>query len=307
MDAEPTAAAGNPHAQADRWVSRHGWWGYRDTSSPLGDLDRALRVLSGESPAEALNERPGSRTLRVPASPGDGGVPQAYLKHTTRSTLSALTHLSGSEALRVRRITRAMRRRGVGVPAVRLAVTRVGPRAVENLVVMDAVEGNSLLDLIDRAAPRDLARGLRLAARSTAELHNAGFAHGDLVPGNLILTRPESASPPAAGGASATASPGVVFIDNDRTRRVWGPWVFRARFRNLSQMVYRLMVADRRRKGTGGSSRIYLKHYLAHAREPAAARLAIRHIVERKARQRLATRRDDTPAEGAAPPEQREK
>ncbi len=269
-----------------------------------------MRVLSGDVPAEAFNERPGSRTLRVEAASGDGASrdgasgdsasPHAYVKHTSRTVWSALTHLSGSEALRVRRLSGAISRRGIGVPAVRMALTRVGPRAVENLLVMDAMHGDSLGDLLDKASPRDLVRALRLTAAETAALHNAGFSHGDLVPGNLIITgRPRGSTPPRPDPAPTApmvpTAPAVVFIDNDRTRRVWGPWVFRARFRNVSQMVYRLMLADRQRGGTGGCARVFLKHYLAHAREPAAVRQGLRRVVERKARRRLADRLEAGP------------
>ena len=297
MEPDQTAPGHGAEPSRWRWTTRDGWWGYHDRRSPLGSVDWAMRVLSGDVPAEAFNERPGSRTLRVEAasgegSSGDGASPHAYVKHTSRTVWSALTHLSGSEALRVRRLSGAISRRGIGVPAVRMALTRVGPRAVENLLVMDAVQGDSLGDLLDGASPRDLVRALRLTAAETAALHNAGFSHGDLVPGNLIITGgPRGSTPPRPESApTAPTAPAVVFIDNDRTRRVWGPWVFRARFRNVSQMVYRLMLADRQRGGTGGCARVFLKHYLAHAREPAAVRQGLRRVVERKARRRLANR-----------------
>ena len=291
------------------WTSHGGWWGFGDRRSPLGDLRWAVRVISGEEPAETLNERPGSRTFRALLDPAEGPPLRSYVKHTSRSLLSAVTHLNGSEALRVRRLLDAMQRKGIAVPTVRLAATRIGLRLAENLIVMDAVIGDSLDDYLHRAGPWDLALALRLAARQTAALHNAGFAHGDLVPGNLIIAHPDDATPrdrdEAAGAAERAAlprpieradpMPRVVFIDNDRTRRVLGPWVFRARFRNVSQMVYRLMLADERRAGTGGCVRIFLKHYLAHAAEPAPARAAIRRIVERKAQRRLEDRRDRDP------------
>jgi hypothetical protein len=120
-----------------------------------------------------------------------------------------------------------------GIPAPEALL--VGSGGGAGVLVTQEVEGRGLVDalagaVVPVAAKRRLLREL---GRAVARLHASGFVHGDLVPTNLLV-----------------APAGVVFLDNDRTRRspllVW--WQAR---RNLVQLgrfvVPGLTLADRLR------------------------------------------------------------
>jgi lipopolysaccharide kinase (Kdo/WaaP) family protein len=103
-------------------------------------------------------------------------------------------------ALRAYRLGEALRATGFGAPDV-LAVGRRGGEGI--LVTRDAGGEDLLTALRRRARDRRAKRALLRALGSTVgRLHAAGFVHGDLVPPNVRVV-----------------GDGLVFLDNDRTRR----------------------------------------------------------------------------------------
>jgi len=268
---EKTSAPPPQHAPpAWRWFRCDGWWGWRDLSSPLGDPSLMRSVLTGEAPAEVLNDRPGSRTFRLLES-GDNARARGYVKLTSRSLLAGLTHLSEPRAWRVKRLLRKMDRRGIGVPRLRLVATRIGRAGFENVVVMDAVHGLSLTDVLYQPDHPDYQPYLRRVARAAARMHNQGFSHGDMGPTNIIFADDLPHGDPRS----------VVFIDNDRVRRVWGPWRIRARFRNVTQACFRIRVF-----GGWRDCRVFLHEYLSAAREPRPVLRWVRQAVLKKSAER---------------------
>lgn len=141
----------------------------------------------------------------------------------------------GIRARRAFAVGRRMAAAGFAVPEAVL----VGWRDGAGLLVTRDVGGEALLAAVgsrDRRAKRGL---LATLGAEVARLHRAGFVHGDLVPPNLHVR---------AGG--------LVFLDNDRTRRL--PFAVGAR-RNLVQLG-RLVVP-----GVGATDRARV--LAAYARE----------------------------------------
>jgi hypothetical protein len=196
----------------------------------LADAD-PLEWLTQQSP-QTVRQRPSAITHRVET---DAGV--VYVKHMTalkdRETEAAdwpsrlRWRLQPSLALRVLRIHRQLERCGLLVAPVLLAARRCGGWRAEDLLVTGDVSGPNLHEaVID--APDDQTRNelIRMAGRRVAELHRLRFTHGDLLPGNLVVT-PDRAN--------------VVWLDNDRSRR-WFPAVPPSvRRRNLAQITFRLI------------------------------------------------------------------
>ncbi|MEM1446595.1 MAG: lipopolysaccharide kinase InaA family protein [Planctomycetota bacterium] len=212
-----------------------------------------MSVLSGKRAAEAINRRPSSVTYRVcptsreEAHENSGTV---YVKHTREPLWRGLTRLEWPQSWRVARLERLMKRAGLSVPRVWLAASRVGRSGVEHVVVLEGVAGASLREVRQRdgrgAVYED---AIAAAAKAAAKLHDAGFVHGDMVPGNLMFAEPQNE-------LDADQGSGVVFIDNDRTRRVYGPWRWRARFRNAAQLSLRLRLL-----GRWADARAFLRAY----------------------------------------------
>ncbi len=197
-------------------------------------------------PHELLRERASARTLRVRT---DRGV--VYVKHLTggknyespwRDWYSRLKWLvRPSRSRRVWWTCLRMERAGLGVPGVLLAARRRWGWRVEDLLVSEAVEGQSLQAMIMRAGSwSEKSALIAKAGEATAKLHDAGFLHGDLLPGNLMVT-------PAGR---------IVFCDNDRTLPFSRLLPLFLRRRNLAQMAFRLVAMEGEQGG-----RTYLDAY----------------------------------------------
>jgi tRNA A-37 threonylcarbamoyl transferase component Bud32 len=231
-----------------------------------------LEWLAGQ-PKETVWHRPSATTFRVDTDRG-----AAFVKHVTapkdRAPRAAdwpsrlWWRLQPSRALRVLRINREFARRGLLVAPVLAAARRRSGWRAEDLLVTGEVKGLSLhrafVDAPDDETRRDL---LRMAGRRVAELHRLRFIHGDLLPGNLVVT---------ADGTN------VVWLDNDRSRR-WFPAIpGPVRRRNLTQFVYRQVYWFRYRW-----TRLFLESYYAAAGRGEAARRRESARVLRKARARI--------------------
>ncbi len=105
-----------------------------------------------------------------------------------------------------------------------------------------------------------------MAGRRVAELHRLRFTHGDLLPGNLVVTSDRA---------------NVVWLDNDRSRR-WFPVIPpSARRRNLAQITFRLIYWFRYRW-----TRLFLDSYYDAYPLGATARRRESALVLRQARAR---------------------
>jgi len=196
----------------------------------LADAD-PLEWLTRQSP-QTVWQRPSATTYRVET---DAGV--VYVKHVTalkdRETEAAQWpnrlrwRLQPSLALRVLRVHRQLERCGLLVAPVLLAARQCDGWRAEELLVTGEVPGPNLHEAVINA-PDDQTRNelIRMVGRRVAELHRHRFTHGDLLPGNLVVT-PDRAN--------------VVWLDNDRSRR-WFPAVPPSvRRRNLAQITFRLI------------------------------------------------------------------
>ncbi|MHC4825878.1 MAG: lipopolysaccharide kinase InaA family protein [Planctomycetota bacterium] len=237
----------------------------------LADAD-PLEWLTGQSP-QTVRQRPSATTYRVDT---DGGA--VYAKHMTtlkdRAPEAAdwpsrlRWRLQPSLALRVVRVHRQLARCGLLVAPVRLAARRCSGWRAEDLLVTGDVSGPNLHEAVVDA-PDDETRSelIRMAGRRVAELHRLRFSHGDLLPGNLVVT-PDRTN--------------VVWLDNDRSRR-WFPLVPPSvRRRNLAQITFRLIFWFRYRW-----SRLFLESYYDARGLGAAARRRESALVLRQARARV--------------------
>lgn len=193
------------------------------------DADPIVRLAG--LPNEPVKQKPGVSTVRAEAP--DGAV---YVRHMTalkarRSGRVALSERfkwwsRPSRALRTMRIHLALAEAGIPVAGVVLAARRRTGLNVEDLLITDEVVGTDFRRRCQHEPdPEVEGELLRSAGRAVAGLHRAGFAHGDLLPGNLII------------GPDDT----IVFIDNERTCRPMPSRASALRRLNLAQMVSRLM------------------------------------------------------------------
>ncbi len=115
---------------------------------------------------------------------------------------------------------------GIRVAEVYLAARRIkGPS--EEIIASELINGQSLNEKIWplHKTPKATVPLLHQTGEAVGKLHAAGFMHGDLIPGNLLL--------PDDGGP-------LVFIDNERTRHLPDAFLDLGRRRNLAQMLFRL-------------------------------------------------------------------
>ncbi len=197
--------------------------------------------------------------------PGHGGL-WRRLRRLIRRSL----------ALHCMRVAERMRRTGVATAPVVLAGRRRVGRRREHVLVTRDVPGENLQAALFAADSRTEQRRLvELAAEHIAALHRAGFVHGDLLPGNLIVS-PDRAQ--------------LSFVDNDRTTVRPAPLASRGRRRNVEQIVYRLYATTRaevtrafierycRSMGMGRArARRFEHHVLQHVRQRLAAGPRDRH------------------------------
>jgi predicted unusual protein kinase regulating ubiquinone biosynthesis (AarF/ABC1/UbiB family) len=150
-----------------------------------------------------------------------------------------------------------------------LAARRRQGWTVEEVMITQAVEGDNFQSLLlADTAPVEKQDLLVKAGVATAQWHSAGFLHGDLLPGNLIVDR--------AGN--------LVFMDNDRTLWLTRRMPLFLRRRNLAQMAFRILVISGEDAG-----RRYLQAYFdaAHPIRRSRRHKATEWVMK-KARRRLA-------------------
>lgn len=174
-----------------------------------------------------------------------------------------------SFALHCMRIAHHMQRRGIlTAPVVLAGRRRVGPIR-EHLLVTRTMPGQSLQALLLGSANcREQVQLVELAAEHISAMHRAGFVHGDLLPGNLVVSPDRNE---------------LFFVDNDRTTLRHNLVSRRGRRRNIEQITYRLAAFTRCRV-----TRAFLRRY-CEARGIRGQRARyFRLSMLRYARQRLA-------------------
>ncbi|HME69832.1 MAG TPA: lipopolysaccharide kinase InaA family protein [Myxococcota bacterium] len=135
--------------------------------------------------AEVLHDNPRRRLVRLPTSDGAFLLVKQFRLGTGRHALrEALKERIGrSPAVREWRALQRLRAAGVCVPEP-LALARLADG--DRLLVLRYVEGRPLKDAL--CAPRrERRRLLSLLGTRIAELHAAGFVHGDLHHGNIVV------------------------------------------------------------------------------------------------------------------------
>lgn len=211
----------------------HNWRGWVHASRPDLPAGDPLAWLEAQ-PRTAVHERPTACTYRVEKD----GRPVAFVKHVTglrdhdphnRSLLRRFRwRLRRARVFRVLRISVRMQRAGVGVPRVLLAAKQTQGWAAQELLITEAVPARTVYQHLLACNSADERRTLLAkVGRWMAAFHDAGFIHGDLALGNVLVD-------------DAHANWWV--IDNERTRR-WpiGPPAQRRR-RNLIQAVFRTLL-----------------------------------------------------------------
>jgi len=205
-----------------------GWRG-RVRAGWVDRFDEDPLALIRKHPHHVLRDRPIS-TVHMVSLDGE----YIFIKHITgrKDIASGLRHLwhqllyrvRPSPALRTLRISQLCLNRGVQVPLVLLAARRRQAGKTEDLLITQAVRGQTVRACIyDAPTAAERLRVVEHITEALVELHRAGLVHGDMLPGNMIVRDADRA---------------VVFLDNERTHR---GRTRRARMRNVEQMVYRLL------------------------------------------------------------------
>lgn len=164
-----------------------------------------------------------------------GEIP-CYVKHFTSrksgtkqvSLLNRLIwRLGSSRARQNLKANVKLQQAGFSAAKVLLAVRKTDGLKAEDLFITQRVEGETFHHALLDANEERKKNLLEKMGKCIAELHDGGFIHGDLLPRNMIIEDETQA---------------VVFLDNDRTRKWklhtprWQKW------RNIEQLMYRLLV-----------------------------------------------------------------
>lgn len=183
-----------------------------------------------DQPGDSIVDLP-NRQVRRLATP-QGGL---YIKLlTTGSSLGGAKgalndvkwFLRPSRALKILNISRELLEAGFHCPIPILAARRRSPGGwPQDVFVSHECEGTPLPQLLSELPAAEVRAALAKVAKEISRLHQAGFVHGDCIPGNIAL---------APSGQ-------VIFFDHDRTVRSTLPGLARYKQRrNLIQFGFRL-------------------------------------------------------------------
>jgi serine/threonine protein kinase len=205
------------------WL-RHGCWSE--------DVWRVLRE-------RVAAEEPSGHPRTVPIDFAQAGPVFLKIFYRQSPVASFKDFFRYSRAVRALRVTERLAASGFAVPiAMAAGEERHGGVLRRSFLVTLPVNGLALpvflRDQLDKSGAvslslREKRRILAALAQELRKLHDLGFIHGDLVPGNIFV---------AAAGEQPVQ---FVFMDNDRTRRypVWLARYLLARYlwrRNLVQL-----------------------------------------------------------------------
>jgi Lipopolysaccharide kinase (Kdo/WaaP) family len=218
---------------------------------------------------------------------GSESGPDVYFKviDAAHGGSAARMIFKGSRAAHVGRISRRLRRDGIGVPEILLLGAENG--GGREIVVTARVEGRSVPRHLRSLAAKLAAKRvvLRALGAEVARFHRAGYLHGDLTPYNIFVV--------------GVDPPQFVFIDHDRTRHTILSRFERPRMRNLVQLGHidfkTITNTDRMRVWCGYSAAM-----------PARRRRTARLRVAQMLRARIARDQNLTHSAETAVPERRE-
>lgn len=159
-----------------------------------------------------------------------------------------------------------LERAGFGAAEVLLAVRKTSGMDAEDLFVTQAVDGRTFHHELIESGEREKKELLVEAGKSIAELHAAGIIHGDLLPRNLII------------GAESQR---IYFLDNDRTRKWRWFTPTRQKWRNVEQMLYRLLIYHRYR-----TLKSFMHSYIQHCGHPPSQARGYAAKIIKRVRQR---------------------
>ena len=226
----------------------HGWNGYVVQDHKWLTEGDVWSVLE-RHPFDVIRERPAAKTIRVKLPCGSVFaklLTPSMDRMTDRFKERMRDRLLGPQVYRVHRVTWQMRRLGLETPVPLLIAVRHNGSRTEQLMITAAIEGESAREVIKREPAIDhLDQLLKQIGTLAANLHRAGFEHGDLLPGNMITSKDGR----------------LVLLDNDRTHR-WNPLPFLGyrKRRNLTQLCARLIY----RGGHFRHCRMIIDAYLDH-------------------------------------------
>ena len=155
-----------------------------------GDAETRLAVeawLAGRRGGEEIAAGARRRLDRIELDTGHDRLVKRFARATgAGSPRDALVRRVGRDACsREWRALCALHAAGVPVPAPR---GRARTAAGDALLIADYVPGPTLWDWLEASADaRERGACLRSVAEAVGRLHRAGFAHGDLHPGNVVL------------------------------------------------------------------------------------------------------------------------
>lgn len=162
------------------------------------------------------------------------GHQTCFLKHFTQlkagnnanSRLQQLRWRFGkSRALQNFNANLLLQQNGFNTATVILAARNTSSTQTQDLFIAEEIRGQSLHRATLNASPEQFNQLLTNLGQTIAQFHRAGFIHGDLLPGNIILQQNSNK---------------LFFIDNDRTRRFTWPAFAPNQYKNIKQLLYRL-------------------------------------------------------------------
>ena len=247
-------------------------------------IDSAFAAIDGTLPKSVRRSRHAETWLERIGSDVRSFV---YIKvfDAARGFRAIRMLFTGSRVAHVVRISKRLRRDGIGVPEILLVGAE--EQGGREIIATTSVWGFSVLRHVSTrseslAAKRSVLRGL---GAEVARLHRAGYLHGDLTPYNIFVRREDPSK--------------FVFIDHDRTRRTIMSRFERPRMRNLVQLGHidfkTITNTDRMRVWSGYSATM-----------PARRRRAARRRVMAMLRTRIARDRDFAQAAETVVPERKE-
>ncbi len=128
----------------------------------------------------------------------------------------------GGRAANVLRMTAMLQHRGFNTPQV--VLKGIHGASGRTMLASVRAEGVPLPELLQRSGDSTVRRNalIRALGAEVARLHRCGFVHGDLTPYNIFVAQQEP--------------PRFIFLDHDRTRRVFPAGGRYRQLRNLVQL-----------------------------------------------------------------------
>lgn len=221
-----------------------GWKGLgsADWLALLGPLQDWL----SQNPGEVVVDLPNRQVNKVFTPLGTLYVKLLHAGGNLGGVKGALTALKwtlrSSRAVAMLRISQELLNADFQCPIPILAARRRSPKGwPQDIFISLDCPGEPLTRLLPNMEPKEIQSLLATVASEVARLHQAGFVHGDCIPGNIAIS----------------PSGKVVFFDHDRTRRAAQSRLLQhQQRRNLVQFGFRLLQLLQDRQ--------YVEYFLTH-------------------------------------------